>query len=282
MGKFIPPDWRDEYSYPANADDWSAEVWAWEFLRRNPEYQKDYEHFDKLPSYQSGGKSAKWYRQSGEWWHSVELRYCKHSILPDDDTVLEYVNRTGDRTPYEYSLEDHLIEKWGIEAEQIYDPSYECANIHLDYYPNLPKRIKTREYDFKKNETVSIESEPENDFEVTLRFDIRHSIDKQLIDAKEILQIIRYNWSPLHDEMIRHSSGIQMDKLPIYLRVYDAKQAGITYVKIGEELYSDEALDLDNAKQRAYNAFKKAEELVQGGYRELIKQAYYDNKTYKL
>ena len=36
------PDWRNEDDYERTKT-LSAEGWAWEFLRRNPEYRKDYE-----------------------------------------------------------------------------------------------------------------------------------------------------------------------------------------------------------------------------------------------
>ena len=36
------PDWHDASAYP-DPEDTSAMQWAWEFLRRNPDYQKDYQ-----------------------------------------------------------------------------------------------------------------------------------------------------------------------------------------------------------------------------------------------
>ena len=35
------PDWTDAGAYP-NADDLHPEQWAWEFLRRNPDYQRTF------------------------------------------------------------------------------------------------------------------------------------------------------------------------------------------------------------------------------------------------
>ena len=35
------PDWKDPTAYP-NPENTNAEQWAWEFLRRNSEYQRDY------------------------------------------------------------------------------------------------------------------------------------------------------------------------------------------------------------------------------------------------
>ncbi len=39
------PDWRNESDYPA-PDELPLRLWAWEFLRRNPEFQKD---VDRIP-----------------------------------------------------------------------------------------------------------------------------------------------------------------------------------------------------------------------------------------
>ncbi len=38
------PDWRDEEAY-AYLDDASPAQWAWEFVRRNPNYQTDYANY---------------------------------------------------------------------------------------------------------------------------------------------------------------------------------------------------------------------------------------------
>lgn len=77
-------------------------------------------------------------------------------------------------------------------------------------------------------------------------------------------------YCPDHDwRKIRDSIGIKLKNIPMYLRAYDAKQSGATFLEIGKSLYPQ--IDEDNAKQQAYNAFKKAEELVNGGYRKLMK-----------
>lgn len=273
MSLFIPPDWRDATAYPKKRDDWALDKWAWEFLRRNPDYQKDYEHFASLPSYRpNGAKTVKWSCTATIWWHDPRLRYCKHPILPDEDTIAEYFHRTGDDTPFHYSLEDHLIEKWGFTSELIYDPAYDDAGHGLEYTPELPKPIGYKYFDQEKGEFIPHQIEPEDPYEYTLRFDLRYSIDKQLLEAKEILQGKKQSrFHILEDKMMRYSAGVNIDNLPMYLRAYDAKQAGFTYLEIGKELFP--TIDQDGAKQRAFNAFKKGEELVQEGYRELMKSS---------
>ena len=232
MSAFLPPDWRDASAYPEDA---SPGTWAWEFLRRNPEYQKDYEHFASLPDYlANGAKTAKWHCTQAVWWEDPELRYCKQPITEDDDTIGHYFNRTGDNTPLHYSLEDHLIEKWGFTTPEIYDPSYD-GMAGFEYPPKLTKPVGYKYFDLKKGEFVPDEIEPENPYEYTLRFDLRYSIDKQLLEANEMLQAEKDSrFAILSDEMMRYSAGVNIEKLPMYLRAYDAKQAGATYLEIGK------------------------------------------------
>jgi len=45
------PDWKDVTKYPDPKEKkLSGRVWAWEFLRRNPQYQELWEQFAALPS----------------------------------------------------------------------------------------------------------------------------------------------------------------------------------------------------------------------------------------
>jgi hypothetical protein len=46
--KTWPPNWKNRGEYP-HPDKTSMEQWAWEFLRRNLDYQKDYEEYRKNP-----------------------------------------------------------------------------------------------------------------------------------------------------------------------------------------------------------------------------------------
>jgi hypothetical protein len=39
---FVAPDWRNEFEYPLNDDSLNLSFWAWQFLRRNKEYQRDW------------------------------------------------------------------------------------------------------------------------------------------------------------------------------------------------------------------------------------------------
>ncbi|MCE7915747.1 MAG: DUF2285 domain-containing protein [Nitrosomonas sp. PRO4] len=284
MSAFIPPDWRDASAYPAKASDWQLDQWIWAFLRRNPEYQKDYECFSEFPDFVKQSGRHRLANPSD----ATKFRYCKIPILTDE-TIGEYFVRTHDETPYFYSLEDYLIdEKWEILhlADPANDEGYNCIP-HLIELPReinevsecpSGKGIKPTEtgWEMVDVEATLIKPEPESWYEMTLRFDLRYSIDKQLENAKILMQekisISDYIQPDYPDQdwiRIRGSTGIKLKNLPMYLRAYDAKQTGATFLEIGKTLQPH--LDEDNAKQQAYNAFLKAKDLVYGGYRELMK-----------
>ncbi|MBS0424647.1 MAG: DUF2285 domain-containing protein [Proteobacteria bacterium] len=300
MSAFIPPDWRDASAYPATYNDLSLAQWVWEFLRRSPEYQNDYGYCSQSSDFgRKGGR-----HRLANAPDTAKFRYCKHPILAGE-AVGEYFNRTGDESPYFYSLEDQLIdEKWEILylADPANNEGYDC----IPHLIELPREINDyfecptdnsvaltatgwaeAEAEAEEIEPTSIKPETEDWFEMTLRFDLRYSLDQQLDNAKILLQervsqldFLQPDY-PYHDwKRMRGAIGIQTRNLPIYLRVYDGRQTGAKFAEIGEELYRDEiensdpekALDQKNAEKRAREAFKNATRLMQGGYKELMKQ----------
>ena len=69
------PDWMDMNTgvYPDHGDDLSS--WAWEFLRRNPEYQADYARWAALPDDDgNGNKSPKYDLNFGDW---APMEFCE-------------------------------------------------------------------------------------------------------------------------------------------------------------------------------------------------------------
>ena len=135
MSAFIPPDWRDASVYPAKPSDWQLDQWIWAFLRRNPEYQKDYGYFSEFPDLVKQSGRHRLANPSD----AAKFRYCKFPILTDE-TIGEYFARTHDETPYFYSFEDHLIdEKWEVLylAAPTNDEGYDC----IPHLVDLPREI---------------------------------------------------------------------------------------------------------------------------------------------
>lgn len=195
------------------------------------------------------------------------------------------MTRTGDRTPYEYSLEDHLIEKWGIESNQIYDPADDegsQAFFGIDF--NLPK-VVDYEYDHDKKEFVLGKYvKPENGDAEILLFDLRYSIDRQLDLAKELLKQRKEERKSglLPLEKIRRKKGFRSNLFPRYIQAYDALQVGASNLEIAKHVFPERKVELkrteydrNNARNSnemvASRAVKAGEKLVNGGYKNLLK-----------
>src|SRR5690242_9535859 len=56
--KWVPPDWTQQNEYP-NPNNTTPLQWAWEFLRRNPEYQRLWEKLIE-PHYTRSDLNASW------------------------------------------------------------------------------------------------------------------------------------------------------------------------------------------------------------------------------
>ncbi|MDV6345646.1 transcriptional regulator domain-containing protein [Nitrosomonas sp. Is37] len=140
MSAFIPPDWRIASAYPTEPNNWQLEQWIWAFLRRNPEYQRDYENFSKFPELVKRNSR----NSLADAFDPAKFRYCKYPTH-GDETIGEYFSRTDDETPYFCSLEDYLIdEKWEILylTDPAKDEGYDCIPHHID----LPKEISDFEH----------------------------------------------------------------------------------------------------------------------------------------
>ena len=103
-------DWRkDKYPTP---DDLGSREWAWEFLRRNPEYQRSWDLFDSLPDAcvdtdgVSTVKVGKWKgteprsfrfleKGSDEWWPDCTPGWYADPPPIKGETPEQYYERTG-------------------------------------------------------------------------------------------------------------------------------------------------------------------------------------------
>lgn len=95
-------DWTDPKAYPT-ADALSPSEWAWEFLRRNPEYQALFDQFKTLPdnyTLEDGSTSNKNGKWKGTPWYGFrffEDGACWYADPPPipGESLDEYDERTG-------------------------------------------------------------------------------------------------------------------------------------------------------------------------------------------
>lgn len=248
-------------------DEWPWHIWVWEFLRRNPEYQGDYERFASLPAYRpGGGKTPKLSGRSPMLTDDMAFRYCDPPALAGE-TVEQYWARLDGKVIAEMPLEEYLMEKWCIT--NLRNPA------DNDGYNFLFPSIEMPPYSLQINKLIDDSGyisplPPPDEFEhVTLRFDLRYGIDAQLGRAKAILlsERDRLEIGPMPDKT---QSKDHTNKFPVYLRAYDAALAGTPIREIAETLFPRD-VDEDARRKKARRAVESGSDLVNGGYKELIR-----------
>lgn len=264
------PDWKDDSAYPAHVEDWIPFQWVWAFIRRNEEYRADYEYFASLPSHDSDPRyptqTSKWSGRSASLDDDMSLRYCKPPSLPGE-TYRQYWARLNGKVEVEMPLEERLMERWGIG--NLPDPSDELGYqiiFHFDDSP--PEELHLDGPDI--GGYVPPAPSPDECGQVTLRFDLRFDIDKQIARAKEIIQERKDNSLDL--EKLRASTPRKKELLK-YLRAFDARTVGTSYEDIGAKLYPEKngKNSNDAMKQSAYRAAVAGKYLVEFGYKTLLK-----------
>jgi hypothetical protein len=190
------PDWKDESKYP-DPKKTSGRVWAWEFLRRNSQYQQLWEEFEAL---------------------SPGLLYSGHSANAFRDISKRFEQDFGVRNPAppEITTEDSEFERrptfieqkprhWVLPANVSDDDEFETPVIYL-----------------------------ENPAEIVVKFDLRVQINPQLIYVAGMLKEELKRLA--NAKLLRGEPRARFDNYPDYLRVLDAKLSGVTYKTIGAEI----------------------------------------------
>jgi len=296
------PDWRDESAYEDHGDDLRS--WAWEFLRRNSEYQADYANWSALPDTDTDehgitGNSLKYYRTYGDWESMIYFQTIDGIDHLDGETVAEYEARTkGTVEP----LHSYLEKKWGIS--ELMDPAGGCG-------PNLYETEIIPPYDVEFASGYGIEIHPPKspfgNFEwmkgrlmvaswpeeldpavLTLAFDLRFPINAQIEAAREHLMSRQQQPvdSELSPEMQKEKRTTQhRGSLLLRLRHLDAELSGASKNEMILELYDREQQPADSS-QHAHDIgaawaksgerwverhLSEAKRLTNDGYRDLLK-----------
>lgn len=311
------PDWRRPDAYIDHGDD--AVAWAWEFLRRNPEYRKDYSRFAALPDSEidEQGRSnwtPKWKGGADDddmiFFH---VERDQPSPMPGE-TAGQYENRTGNWPP---PLRVHLEEYWGLT--HLVDPDKDdyilprgegAPPVFLYQFQSHGEPFKKYDVfyeqslggprDWERRELIHA-SWPEKDdgymfavafdtrFPLEAQFEvIRQTIKKQNDDFRALLESERAEYGkPIHDESDieqKRPPATRFGKMLDYLRVYDAIWAdGWNRKEIADVLfpYKSGCESVKSALQSVDDARRVALKYVDSGWRDLIKWADYPKNLNK-
>lgn len=210
MSKWNTPDWRNERAYPVHRN---HVEWRWEFLRRMPEYRKDWEDRDNSAQLEQGRcADAEFLRRKG------------HPPPPDgftswrDAMALQGFSRDGRHR-----------ERWGVTC--LYPPSATCAPpglfVRTESIAFLqPHHAMNSGWGMGKHDWAQYAP---ND--VLVRFDLSRGIADQVRDAKNLLIALQQEFSRAPGN--RRLTASDLVRL---LRALDAKDSGARNRAIGEVL----------------------------------------------
>lgn len=224
------PDWKkaEDYEYTQLLD---AKGWAWEFLRRNPEYRKDYRALCSGEYKESGYEPAKLTGETDNQWRGR----CIH----DEDV-----------DPIKITPEQNLARKWGLYSS-LYDPVKTAPELAGDDPPlrfDVDVRpIFIRKFDDLNDLPVDVETGEETvirqDRLVTV-FDLTGPVGPQVAEMEE-----RFNRDKrILSKKVAEGGGSKRPKVTAFLRgvrALDALDEGASPHAIGEVLSTGGSDDID-------------------------------------
>ena len=229
------PDWKDPTQYPDGSE--SPTRFAWEFLRRNPDYQADF---------------AEYCRQTDA---GVEFDY--DPPLQDGESHSDYLSRVGN-VYRSVSISRLFLDKWGLLSGSHYrvpNPAGPGANFKAGIGTSSPGP----ESDAFQDDTKLILS-----FDLSLPLKIQ--FDRALAYAKFDQEMFRQRGGQVRDLRPR------IEKFPHYLRVLDAKLWGHTNSEIAAQLlpHIEDGHDSGHiASKRIHDDLRAAQRLRDLDYRWL-------------
>ena len=242
-------NWREPEHY-AYTSTLNAGQWAWEFLRRNPDYQRDWQ----------------WFQQR---WQALESRYGKpperdfQRWQHDPDAWVQVDDDTGECRVDEDKV---LIEcwmggKWGFYKFPL-DPAIE--------QPRMGEQLSWRETEqpvqcVQDGDDVYL---GEDAARVALGFDLDLPLRQQLEAARRFLQI-RQAGLRRSGEVVMRTVGSLASHWCCLLRMLDGVNSGESAVAVHALLAS--ACAGEQAESTATSLLAEAQQLVAGGYRELLR-----------
>ena len=233
-------DWReiDDYNYTKNL---GREGWAWEFLRRNPDYIDDYKTYRQTYA-DLESKYGPWESRDIKAWDEDPKSHFFEPEKKDGESIQQWRNRcyaTWGFEPRKYPLESWHAKKW--QLIKMYHPDYPyCPEIHFIYpWPKIISYDSLDEYFYTPNEPYAPTLQvPEK---CLLGFDLTLPIGRQIKEAKKILATSQKRLQ--EKEIIPSTKTKEHSALWItYLRILDAKKTctGASDIEIAKELFPND------------------------------------------
>jgi hypothetical protein len=224
------PDWRDPSSYPFRKDTSSLRL-TWEFVRRSPEYQKDFLKWDGLP-------------------FGVGLSNADGGLLKLKMQKLQRRWKMGGlvdpRTSYDRKVGREF------RTQGFFLPT----NVAL-YDPAITQPT-TRPVTLQPGEALAI-------------FSLQYNIGKQLDHLKVVLEQSRKQFLQNGGEDLHSSPKTNRDMLGRYLRILDGEYAGASALDMGIKIFGNDRGEPDpDHRTKIEQNLERAKQLANGKYDELL------------
>ena len=263
--------------------------YQWEFLRRNPDYKRDYDEFM--------ARFGPWFRKRGFWYQLQrgDAKYTSRDLLSYFNNIWPPIKEICAK----WCISDPFPPEWTFDARgyHAYAPG-RVVSLPTGYTSERAAFLWTT---WNTGPVELVRGNQNTPFSVRFKMQQRtinqvnksqgklHTPDPRLLlltvdvtrPQKElvpdILSAIR-----LHRDKLSRTASVsvtktrtrrRLDQYPVYLRVWDLRQAGRTFPEIAREIYPKEyphhPTPRDPINQRVQDHFRRAEVLIHGGYKEL-------------
>jgi len=237
-------DWKNEkdYSYTKNH---TPELWAWEFLRRNPEYRRDWEK-----------ALSKWEKNKS---HEANSR----------NKTLNQNCYTKKERPRKLPFENARY-RWGLLEPEIIDPDIDIdIHTHLSEF-DLPIFYESGHL-FNDNEFTILQATGIEKGQVVILFDLQKPIHQQYKKVKQEL-LERQKEFLRGKKIIEPKNRGKQYLWKKYLRILDAYTVKAKKKEIAQIIFphvKNEYPECKGSKQ-VYSCYKLAMELANKRYLKIL------------
>ncbi len=271
--------------------------YKWEFLRRNPDYQKDFDEITGNENYEEVNLNP--YREDvsvkekeifgDKWKLPIPLNY-RYSI---DEMISKSV--VGSFVSLVIATETHL---WAMGK----DPSMSSMDVieimgkydelllpeliipRGEYYGPFPgpdfsgtKEKKREVSEFHERLIREFIKQYKKDRDLTLKFDLGYKKEIILHEIKKLLTFIEQAKRHLPPEKPPSRKRQVFNLYPLYLTVWDMSQKGLPFPDIASEVFPEDFVDPteleegdpepnpDNALAKVHQYYKEADRMIKSG-----------------
>lgn len=251
-------DWKnvDDYSFMANLD---GHGWAWEFLRRNQQYEKDYATYTKQMNEEIEKYGPYPSRIFLNKIPSEHLYYFSPPKIENESVNSWFQgNLHNKQVPRFFRPDQWCAYKWKIRSA-LPDP-HDYKSCPKFYVPEKAEQIH-----FDNVDKFFTDEFPKED-KLLIAFDLTERLDPQL---KYVSDLFTHFQQPfMKNGLVKNLPKPHVKKWPNYLRAWDAKQCGFTYSEIAEVL--EPLKDPENSIQNMQKWVNKAREYIEKDYHDCI------------